>query len=131
MKFIEFSNYLNSHFSNYLKSSNLSLIYLFPTSFLELKRLIAKIKPKLSTGFDQIPPIVLRYLSDDALLALSYIFNLSLLQGKFLDAFKKTKKLLFLKKAIQKIYLTIGLLAYFHRFQNFWKKLCIKDCTTS
>ena len=35
----------NSHFSNYLKSSNLSSIYLFPTSFLELKRLIAEIKP--------------------------------------------------------------------------------------
>ena len=61
----------NSHFCNYLKSSNLSSIYLFPTSFLELKRLIAEIKPKLSTGFDQIPPIVLRYLSDDALHALS------------------------------------------------------------
>ena len=42
----------NSHFSNYLKSSHLSLIYLFPKSFLELKRLIAEIKPKLSTGFD-------------------------------------------------------------------------------
>ena len=42
----------NSHFSNYLKSSNLSSIYLFPKSFLELKRRIAEIKPKLSTGFD-------------------------------------------------------------------------------
>ena len=68
----------NSHFSNYLKSSHLSSTYLFPTSFLELKRLMAEIKPKLSTGFDQIPPIVLRYLSDDKLHALSYIFNLSL-----------------------------------------------------
>ena len=81
----------NSHFSNYLKSCHLSSIYLFPTSFLELKRLITEIKPKFSTGFDQIPPNVLRYLLDDALHALSYIFNLSLLQGKFPDALKKTK----------------------------------------
>ena len=80
----------NSHFSNYLKSY-LSSIYLFATSFLELKKLIAEIKPKLSTGFDQIPPIVLRYLSDDALHGLSYIFNSSLLQGKFPDALKKKK----------------------------------------
>ena len=57
-----------------------------------------EIKPKLSIGFDQIPPIVLRYLSDDALHALSYIFNFSLLQGKFLDAFKKTKIVPIFKK---------------------------------
>ena len=82
----------NSHFSNYLRSSHLFSIYLFPKGFLELKRLIAEIKPKLSTGFDQIPPIVLRYLLDDALHALSYIFNLSLLHGKFPDALKKKKK---------------------------------------
>ena len=81
----------NSHFSNYLRSSHLSSIYLFPTSFLELKRLIAEIKPKLCTGFDQIPPIVLRYLSDDALmlLTISSIYHFS--KGKFPDAFKKQK----------------------------------------
>ena len=67
----------NSHFSNYLKSSNLSSIYLFPTSFLELKRLIAEIKPKLSTGFDQIPPVVLRYLSHCMLLAIYSIYHSS------------------------------------------------------
>ena len=44
----------NSYFSNYLKSSYLSSVDLFPTSILELKSLIAEIKPKLSTGFDQI-----------------------------------------------------------------------------
>ena len=60
-----------------------------------------------------------QYLSDDALHALSYIFNLSLLQGKFPDAFKKTKIVPIFKKGDSKIYLTIGLLAYFHRFQNF------------
>ena len=108
----------NSHFSNYLKSSNLSSIYLFPTSFLELKRLIAEIKPKLSTGFDQIPPIVLRYLSDDALHALSYIFNLSLLQGKFPDAFKKTKIVPIFKKGDSKNlsnYRPISLLSSFSK----------------
>ena len=108
----------NSHFSNYLKSSNLSSIYLFPTSFLELKRLIAEIKPKLSTGFDQIPPVVLRYLSDDALHALSYIFNLSLLQGKFPDAFKKTKIVPIFKKGDSKNlsnYRPISLLSSFSK----------------
>ena len=45
----------------------------FSTSFLELKRQIVEIKSKLSAGFEKIPSIVLRYLSDDALHALSYM----------------------------------------------------------
>ena len=73
-----------------------------------------EIKPKLSTGFDQIPPIVLRYLSDDALHALSYIFNLSLLQGKFPDAFKKTKIVPIFKKGDSKN-LPISLLSSFSK----------------
>ena len=118
---VEIANAFNKHFSNAavkLAKIYLILILTFPISFLELKRLIAEIKPKLSTGFDQIPPIVLRYLSDDALHALSYIFNLSFLQGKFPDAFKKTNIVPIFKKSDSKNlsnYQPISLLSSFSK----------------
>ena len=55
---------------------------LTPTNIVEMKRLISELKPKLSAGVDHIPPIVLRSLPDNALNALTYIFNQSLGQGK-------------------------------------------------
>ena len=77
------------------------------------------------------PPIVLRYLSDDALHALSYIFNLSLHQGKFPDAFKKTKIVPIFKKGDSKNLSNYRPISLLSSFSKLLKKLCIKDCTTS
>ena len=74
------------------------------TNIVEVKRLISVLKPKLSTGVDHIPPIVLRYLPDNALNALTYKFNQSLGQGKFISEFKKAKVIPVFKKGNPKTF---------------------------
>jgi len=109
---------INHHFTNYLKASHPSTIYIFPTNPTEIKRLIDNTNPKLSAGFDQIAPILLKYLPDDALHALSYIFNLSLNQGKFISTFKNTKIIPIFKKGDPKNianYRPISLLSAFSK----------------
>ena len=69
-----------------------------PTNIFEIKRLIYELKPKLSTGINQIFSIVLQYLPDNALYALTYIFNQSLCQGKFISMFKQVKVIPVFKK---------------------------------
>ena len=87
---VEIANCFNDHFStiaenlminssptkftDYLPPSNPSSMFFTPTNIVEVKRLIFVLKPKLSAGVDHIPPIVLRYLPDNALNALNYIF---------------------------------------------------------
>ena len=46
-------------------------------------------------------PLVLRYFPDNALHALSYIFNQSLCQGKFISMFKQAKIIPVFKKCVE------------------------------
>ena len=48
-------------------------------------------KYKLSASIDQIPTKVLKPISDNILIALSHVFNLSLSRGEFIFLFKLTK----------------------------------------
>ena len=87
-KSVEIANCFNNHFStiakkltnklpssptkftDYLPPSNPSSMFMTPANTAEIKRLIYELKPKLSAGIDQIPPLVLRYFPDNALHAL-------------------------------------------------------------
>ena len=89
-------------FTNYLPPSNPSSMFMTPANIAEIKRIIYELKPKLSAGIDQIPPLVLRYFPDNALHALSYIFNQSLCQGKFISMFKQAKIIPVFKKGKSK-----------------------------
>ena len=63
-----------------------------PTNQFEIKKIISAIACQLSAGLDEIiPMIIIKYLSDSAIHALSYIFNQSLSLGKFIEAFKPAK----------------------------------------
>ena len=102
---VEIANSFNNHFStianklieklpsspnkftDYLPPPNSSSMFMSPTNIIEIKRLINQLKPKLSAGIDLIPPIVLRHLPENVLHALTYIFNQSLCQGKFISIF--------------------------------------------
>ena len=79
------------NFNSYLPPSPTQSIYLYPTSIAEIKKILAQIKPKTSSGIDEIPFNVLKSTPDNILFALSHIFNLSLLNGKFIDNFKTAK----------------------------------------
>ena len=78
-------------FTDYLPPFNPTSMFITPTNIFEIKRLIYKLKPKLSTGIDQTP-IVFKHLPDNALYALSYIFNQSLRQGKYISMFNRQGK---------------------------------------
>ena len=109
-------------------SSLINLLKLL-TVLLIILRLISVLKPKLSAGVDHIPSIVLRYFSDNALNALTYIFNQSLGQGKFVSELKKAKVILVFKKGNSKNVLNYRpLLVYSRPCQRLSKKLCTLDC---
>ena len=78
-------------FTDYLSPPNPSSMFVTPTNIVEIKRFIYELKPKLSAGVDQIPPVILRYLPDNVLHALTYIFNQSLCKEKFISVFKQAK----------------------------------------
>ena len=85
-------------FTDYLPPSNPSSMFMTPANIGEIKRLKYELKPKLSARIDPIPPLDLRYFPDNALHALSYIFNQSLCQGKFVSMYKQAKIIPVFKK---------------------------------
>ena len=77
-------------------------MFFYPTCPQEIKRIISTLVPKLSAGWDGIPSIVLKYLLNNVISILSYIFNLSLSQGKFISNFKHAKIISLFKKGSAK-----------------------------
>ena len=78
-------------------------IYLSPASFFEIKKLLVSLKPKNSSGINEIPTTVLKTTPDNILYALTYVFNLSMLNGKFITSFKTAKVIPIFKKGYQTI----------------------------
>ena len=73
-------------------------MYVNPTCVSEIKDILSGMQSKNSCGLDEIPTSILKLSSDNILLILCYIFNLSLGQGKFINEFKKAKVILVHKK---------------------------------
>ena len=78
--------------------SSQNSLYVFATTPHEINKFISEIKPKKSSGLDEIPTFLLHKFSPNILIALSHIFNLSIAQGVYLDAFKTAKVIPILKK---------------------------------
>ena len=66
--------------------------------YFEIKKLLANFKPKNSSGMDEIPITVLKTTPDNILYALTHVFNLSMLNGKFITSFKTAKVIPIFKK---------------------------------
>ena len=82
-----------NNFRKYFTASWQSSLYMHATTPTELSYIIKTFKAKLSAGYDNIPTIILKYLPDTALIALSHIFNLSFtaLINSFITHFKHAK----------------------------------------
>ena len=78
-------------FQTFMQSPTLSTLYLYLTSLTEIKKLISILQPKKSTGIDGIPPTILKSTPDNILIALTHVFNLSLVCGEFISDFKTAK----------------------------------------
>ena len=87
-----------SNIQTSLPPSTTQSIYLSPASPLEIKKLLANFKPKNSSGMDEIPITVLKTTPDNILYALTHVFNLSMLNGKFITCFKTAKVIPIFKK---------------------------------
>ena len=93
-------------------------MFFYPTCPQEIKRIISTLKPKLSSSWDGIPSFILKYLPKNIISILSYIFNQSLSQGKFISCFKHTKVIPLFKKGCPKDvsnYRPISLLSCFSK----------------
>ena len=76
--------------------------FFYPTCPQEIKRIISTLKPKLSSSWDGIPSFILKHLPKNVISILSYIFNQSLSQGKFISCFRHTKVIPLFKKGCPK-----------------------------
>ena len=72
-------------------------MYVWLTCPMEVKNILINSKPKLSAGFDEIPLKLLKS-SDNIIMALSHIFNLSFSTGKVISDFKIAKIIPLYKK---------------------------------
>ena len=86
------------NFKEYLPLPSSNSLYFNPTSPLEIKRIITDLKSKNCSGIDGIPSKVLKCTPDNILWAVAHIFNLSLSNGEFIDAFKVAKVVPVFKK---------------------------------
>ncbi len=75
-------------FSDYMPEPCDSSIYLFPTTELELKKIVTRLKSKKSSGYDGISNILLKSIIDEIKYPLTIIFNNSLKEGVFPDKMK-------------------------------------------
>ena len=83
----------NTNIATYLKQvkTNSQSIFLAPVTSVELERIIKKLKPKLSSGLDDINNKIIKELRDFIAPSLSIIFNNSLVEGIFPKRMKEAK----------------------------------------
>ena len=83
----------NISISNYLKQvkTNPQTIFLTPVTTVELEQIIKNLKPKLSSGLDDINNKIIKELKEYIIPPLSIIFNKSLVEGVFPDKMKEAK----------------------------------------
>ena len=89
-----------NNYSEYLGNKIQETMYVWPTCPMEVKNILINSKPKLSAGFDEIPLKLLKS-SDNIIMALSHIFNLSLSTGKVISDFKIAKIIPLYKKVCE------------------------------
>ena len=68
-----------------------SSIVFYPTTFDEIFKIIRSFKNKSSTGLDNMSSKLFKYFPDKIINCFVHIFNLSMLQGKFIENFKHAK----------------------------------------
>ena len=76
---------------DYLNSPSKNSFFLFPTTPLEVKRLLFKMKSKSSSGIDEISFKILKLTPDNMINGLTHIFNLSINKGVFPSELKIAK----------------------------------------
>ena len=70
-------------FHDYLNSPSKNSFFLFPTTPLEVKRSLSKMKSKSSSGIDEVSSKILKLTPDNVINCLTHIFNLSINKGVF------------------------------------------------
>ena len=66
-------------------------MYFNPTCVPKIKKILVELQSKNNSGVNEIPMSIAKVTPENIFQALTYIFNLSLAQGKFINAFEKSK----------------------------------------
>ena len=85
-------------FTRYLKNTTIDSIFLSPTCPQEIITIISTFQLKLSCGIDDIPSKIVKHIPDNIIEILSYIFNLSLANGQYINCFKTSEVVPIFKK---------------------------------
>ena len=88
----------SSTFYDYLNSSSKNSFFLFPTTPLEVKRLLSKMKSKSSSGIDEFSFTILKLTPDNMINCLTHIFNLSINKSVFPSELEIAKVIPIFKK---------------------------------
>lgn len=75
--------------NNFLPPAGINNMFLHPVSMDELSKTVNSLKNKKSSGYDDIPTSVIKYVFDTIALPLHYLINLSFSQGVFPTRLKK------------------------------------------
>ena len=106
---------------SYIPNQNQSSIFLTPVTEQEILNIISEMKNS-AAGWDGITAGILKECKLSIAAPLTYICNLSLMQGIFPSQLKIAKVLPFLKQKTRHRLATIGQFQYYHVFQKYLKK---------
>ena len=77
-------NHAGAKFDSYLVRHTCTCMYLNPTCVSEIKNILSSMQSRNSCGLDEIPMSILKLSPNYILLILCHIFDLSLVQNKFI-----------------------------------------------
>lgn len=85
-------------FTEFMSDRSLNSLFMGPPSPNEVKKIITSLKSKSSVGMDGISTKAIKSFPDNCVTALTKIFAYSILNGKFISAFKQSKVVPIFKK---------------------------------
>lgn len=92
----------NTSENNIIKESTLSSLFLYPITIDELTKIISRIKNKKSSGVDQLPAAVIKFVVDELSEPLCHLINYSFIVGQFPKELKKAAVTPVFKKGCDK-----------------------------
>jgi len=80
--------------SSFMPPPDKTSFYFYPITLFEIKRIISSSKSKTTSGPDDFPTKLFKFLPDSTLSVFAYIFNQSFVTSQYISAFKTARVIL-------------------------------------